>query len=157
MNFCRETLKYGIFVAKILTYAFGENDSGSTQDRRKSHRFCCPGKYLHIGKHCILALVGRHKHDLHPKFGSSLGEKLLIFLNIWYICSVFAEFQISNSKSRHIYLVELSQHRSEPSARGAPVGWEVVQHKLLTNVFFMKRNFETYGKVQHNLMTKVFY
>ena len=79
-------------------------------------------KNLHIGKHCFLALVGRHKHDLHPKFGSSLGEKLLIFLNIWYICSVFAEFKISNSKSRHIYLVELSQHRSEPSARGAPVG-----------------------------------
>ena len=41
MIFCRETLKYGIFVAKILTYAFGENDSGSTQDRRKSHNFRC--------------------------------------------------------------------------------------------------------------------
>ena len=31
-----------LFVAKILKHALGENDSWSTQDRRKSAKLCCP-------------------------------------------------------------------------------------------------------------------
>ena len=56
-TFCRETLKYGIFVAKILTYAFGENYSGSTQDLRKSARFCCPAPSLHLLNKCWTTIL----------------------------------------------------------------------------------------------------
>ena len=48
-QFCRETVKYGIFFRGafkngtfLLKYAFGENDSGLSQDRRKPRKLCHP-------------------------------------------------------------------------------------------------------------------
>ena len=39
-QFCRKTVKYSTFCREMLQFAFRENDSGSTQDRRKSRKLC---------------------------------------------------------------------------------------------------------------------
>ena len=85
-------------VTKILIYAFGKNDSGSTQDRRKSAKFCCPGGDKWRWSFLMMIKIRR-----------GMGIVDMAWLWVWYIC----RYQFCHPSFQSPTLLECNGPRTE--------------------------------------------